>query len=319
MLEITTTRQNPMIDPSLEVWHGEVAVYLFLGGIVAGIMVLSGAMRLWRRDDPPSLALGLLPWANLVLISAGMLCLFIDLENRFNAWRFYLILRSYTPMSWGAWVLLLVYPVSAHMAWVDTPASWREAIVRRLPILRPWSDWSLRSQRNFAALSIISGSILGLYTGILLGAFPSRPFWNSSLLGPLFLVSGVSTGAAFMLLFKLKESERRFLGFIDFLLILSELGILALWIIGLASGGEASLQAVQLIFGGPYTAAFWSLVVGLGLFTPALAEFIEYKHRAVPGRAAALMVLAGGFALRWIMIYAGQHSHWMSAGSISLN
>jgi hypothetical protein len=34
MRELTITRDNPMIDPSLHIWGGEVAIYLFLGGLV---------------------------------------------------------------------------------------------------------------------------------------------------------------------------------------------------------------------------------------------------------------------------------------------
>ncbi|MFA7329990.1 MAG: NrfD/PsrC family molybdoenzyme membrane anchor subunit [Candidatus Delongbacteria bacterium] len=314
MLEHTTTRVNEMIDPVLTAWHGEVALYLFLGGITAGIMILTGALRLWKPDDQPSLALRLLPWASLALISVGMLCLFIDLANHWNAWRFYLILRPQTPMSWGAWILLLVYPVAAHYAWAETPEAWREEVLRRVPLklLRDWGDWSVRSRRFFGKLSIVAGSLLGVYTGILLGAFSARPFWNSALLGPLFLVSGVSTGAAFILLFKLKREEREWFGLIDMLLIVSELGILALWMIGLAVGGEAGLQALQLILGGPWTAVFWTLVVALGLLVPLAAEYIEHRHGLAPGRAAAVLVLIGGFTLRYVMVHAGQESHWVS-------
>ena len=42
-----------------------------------------------------------------------------------------------------------------------------------------------------------SASALGIYTGVLLSALGARPFWNSALLGPLFLVSGLSSAAAF--------------------------------------------------------------------------------------------------------------------------
>ena len=33
MIELTTTRHNPLIDPSLHVWGWEIPVYLFLGGL----------------------------------------------------------------------------------------------------------------------------------------------------------------------------------------------------------------------------------------------------------------------------------------------
>jgi len=319
MLETTLTRRTPLIDPALHVWHGEIALYLFLGGIVAGLMILTGALRLWKPDDEPSLALRLLPWASLALISIGMLCLLVDLSNKLNSWRFYLILRPQTPMSWGAWILLLVYPVAAHFAWAETPAEWREKVLKLVPPLRGWGEWSVRSKRFFGKLSIVAGSLLGVYTGILLGAFASRPLWNSALLGPLFLVSGASTGAAFILLFNLKREERVWFSLIDMLLIVSELGILALWMIGLAVGGEASLQALRLIWGGPWTAAFWTLVVGLGLVTPLVGEFIERRHGEAPGRAMAVLVLVGGFSLRWILVYAGQHSHWVSETLARLN
>ena len=60
-----------------------------------------------------------------------------------------------------------------------------------------WNAIPVSAQLALMAIIIVSvvGIGLGIYTGILLGAFPSRPFWNSSLLGPLFLVSGLSTGA----------------------------------------------------------------------------------------------------------------------------
>jgi formate-dependent nitrite reductase membrane component NrfD len=42
MNEITLTRNNHLIDPSLGVWGWEIPIYLFLGGMVAGMMLISG-------------------------------------------------------------------------------------------------------------------------------------------------------------------------------------------------------------------------------------------------------------------------------------
>ena len=60
MSEYTTTRTNAFIDPHVHVWHYEIPVYLFLGGIVAGIMVLStaagAALDLWLGDRALDLA-----------------------------------------------------------------------------------------------------------------------------------------------------------------------------------------------------------------------------------------------------------------------
>ena len=40
--EIVSTRTNPMIDPAIHIWGWEIPVYLFLGGLVAGMMMISG-------------------------------------------------------------------------------------------------------------------------------------------------------------------------------------------------------------------------------------------------------------------------------------
>ena len=42
MNEITTTRNNHLIDPIFHAWGWEIPVYLFLGGMVAGMMIISG-------------------------------------------------------------------------------------------------------------------------------------------------------------------------------------------------------------------------------------------------------------------------------------
>jgi formate-dependent nitrite reductase membrane component NrfD len=95
-------------------------------------------------------------------------------------------------------------------------------------------------------------------------------------------------------------------------LIAAELAILSLWMIGLATGGSPSQGAVAMLFGGPYTTAFWTLVVALGLLAPLFGEWMELKHGAVPGKGTAVLVLLGGFALRWILVFAGQASGWVA-------
>jgi len=315
MNEITNTRHNHLIDPTMHVWGWEIPLYLFLGGLVAGIMIFAGIQMLRKKEEEPSMALSLLPWAAPIALSIGMFFLWLDLEHPFNAWRFYLAFKVTSPMSWGSWVLLGVYPVSILLAWVITPEFLKGMVRERLngvPVFGKVDEWSRENARLLGTLSIIMGAALGIYTGVLLGTMVARPLWNSALLGPLFLVSGLSSGAAFMLLFGLTDRERVFLGRADMGLIAAELALLALWMVGLASGSGPSQLALASIFGGPYTAAFWTLVVALGLLAPLLGEWLEYKHGAVPGKGTAILVLLGGFALRWIMVFAGQATGWVT-------
>jgi len=315
MNEFTNTRHNHLIDPTMHVWGWEIPLYLFLGGVVAGLMILVGIRFLRGGDEKPSYALSLMPWVPPIAISVGMFFLWLDLEHPFNAWRFYLTFKLTSPMSWGAWILLGVYPVSILLAWVGTPESLKTPVrekASRIALFGKVEAWAEGNTVLLARLNILMGASLGIYTGVLLGTMASRPLWNSALLGPLFLVSGLSTGAAFMLLFGLSDQERRSLGRTDMALIGIELALLALWMMGLATGGSSSQGALAVIFGGPYTAAFWTLVVALGLLAPLVGEWFEYKHGAVPGKGTAILVLLGGFALRWIMVFAGQATGWVS-------
>ncbi len=315
MNEITNTRHNHLIDPTMHVWGWEIPLYLFLGGVVAGIMILSGIWYLRKGSDKPSVAMGLLPWVAPIAISVGMFFLWLDLEHPLNAWRFYLTFKLTSAMSWGAWILMGVYPVSVLLAWVTTPEEFRAPVRERvvgIPLIGKVMEWADGSGNLLARLNILMGASLGIYTGVLLGTMASRPLWNSALLGPLFLVSGLSTGAAFMLLFGLKDSERKQLGRADMGLILVEMVLLGLWMMGLATGGAAAQGALGVIFGGPYTAAFWTLVVALGLLAPLVGEWLEFKHDAVPGKGTAILVLLGGFALRWILVFAGQATGWVA-------
>lgn len=311
MNEITSTRSNPFVDPSVHVWHAEVPIYLFLGGLVAGLMVLAGLWRL-RAPRESSRALALLPWMVPVLLTVGMLFLWLDLENRWNAYRFYLTMQPTSPMSWGSWILLAVYPVSVLVAWVSLPEATRTAIVERAPLggalLSRLETWALARERTLAWMSIVLGAALGVYTGVLLGTMAARPLWNSAILGPLFLASGLSSAAAFLLLHRITDAERTTIGRLDMGLILVEGLLLVLWLVALRSGGASSRAAAGLLLGGPFTAVFWTLVVVMGLATPVLAEWIEARHGLRPGRVPAVLVLLGGFALRWIVVYAGQES-----------
>jgi formate-dependent nitrite reductase membrane component NrfD len=146
MQELTTTRSNALIDPALHIWHGEVAAYLFLGGLVAGVMVLAGLSLLGTDRDRPSRHLALLPWSAPILLSAGMFFLWLDLENPWNAFRFYLVFRPGSPLSWGSWILLAIYPASLALAWRTTPLEMRGWVVERLG-----RRWSRGGEREWAA------------------------------------------------------------------------------------------------------------------------------------------------------------------------
>jgi len=308
MLELLSTRHNPMIDPALHVWGWEVPVYLFLGGWVAGAMVLSGwLLRRGLVEERPSVVRAL-PWIGLVLISLGMGALFLDLEHRLYVWRMYTTFQPTSPMSWGGWILLGVYPVLALTGVATVPAALADAWAPLGALARRLRAPAARDLLGLANIAIGVG--LGVYTGILLSSLGARPLWASGALGPLFLVSGLSTGAAFAHLIARDPGEQSTLLRSDNLFLVTELALIALFLIGLSSAGAAPAQAAGLLLGGPYTAAFWVLVVGLGIALPLTIQSLMAAGRVGHTRVAPLLVIGGGLALRFVIVAAGQFSAW---------
>jgi len=109
------------------------------------------------------------------------------------------------------------------------------------------------------------------------------------------------------MLFAIRREEHHHLRRWDILAISLELVLIALFLLGLITGGTAAGQAAAVqLMGGPYTAAFWALVILIGLAVPLVVELLEPRLGWAPTRAAPLMILVGGFALRWILVSAGQ-------------
>ena len=194
---LVTARFNPKIDPSLGIWTWEIAVYLFLGGLTAGIMCFAAWALLAGKDkELPFSHDRFALWAPIVL-SIGMTALFLDLERKLFVFRFYTSFQPASPMSWGAWILVLVYPlmVLQILSTLRRGYPGLAARLERIPFGTLTLDQSQRYRRPIAWLVIPLGVALGIYTGVLLSAFSARPFWYSGVLGPLFLISGLSTTA----------------------------------------------------------------------------------------------------------------------------
>ena len=310
---LVTARANELIDPGLQIWTWEVAMYLFLGGMTAGIMIFAAYIALSRRDEEAPFAATRLALLAPIVLSAGMTTLFLDLEHKLYVFRFYTAFEPTSPMSWGAWILVLIYPV-ATLQILST-------LRRGFPITEPWVDrwamtravvdWCERNRRQIAMVAVPSGIALGIYTGILLSAFSARPFWNSGVLGPLFLVSGLSTAAALVALISREKSERELFTRFDLVLIAAEIALVGLFVISLATGTGKHIEALQSITGGPYTMVFWVLFVGIGLVIPLLIEMLEMRGVAKSvALLAPVLVLFGGYVLRQVMIDIGQESTW---------
>lgn len=307
---IISGRNLPGIDPSLHIWHWPISLYLFLGGLAAGILFFAAYFVIRGKEDEMPTAIKratlLVPFALVI----GLAALMYDLKNPLYAWQLYMTIRLESPMSWGAWTLMAVMPLS--MVWV---ASY-------IKELYPKWDWKFDILNKFEALVItyrvalawaviVLSVILGIYTGILLSAFNARPLWNNAILGPLFLTSGLSTAAATIMWMAKTKHERDTFRKIDLLLIAIELFFIIHLFMGFLAGPQVQQEAAQLFLGGEYTVPFWIFVVFLGLIFPGILEIMEIRGYKIPVALPAALILMGGLLFRIIMVNAGQLTRYL--------
>ncbi len=308
MNELDIARHSRFVDPQLHVWGWEIPVYLFLGGMAAGTLFLATLLN--ARPGARSRVVRWLPFLAPVLLGGGMLALFLDLSNKLHVLRFYLAFRWTSPMSWGAWILLVVIPIAIVYGAATLADEDVDGVAARLPalagVLRTLRGFALRHVRGLRMASVVAAVGLGGYTGVLLSALGARALWGSALLGPLFLVSGISSGAAAVMLLRVTPEERAFLARADVHAMWLEVALILFFLVGLSTGGAESRAAAELVLGGPFTAPFWSLVVVAGLVVPSAMELLERRLHLAATTVAPALVLAGGFALRWILVAAGQ-------------
>ena len=261
---IVSGRMNDLVDPNLHIWHWPIPLYLFLGGMAAGILCLAALYYLQGKEDKYRTAVRITPFLAPLLLVLGLLALFIDLRHKLYFWQLYTNIKFQSPMSWGAWTLMVITPVS--FIWCAL----------NIKELFPKWDWKFRwlkfldefftkYKKALAWVMLIFGIILGIYTGILLSAFNARPLWNTSILGPLFLASGISAGAAATLILSKNSEERTHFARIDLVFLGVELFLIIHMFMGFLASTQVQIDAARMFLGGEFTTSFWIFVVFMGM------------------------------------------------------
>ncbi|MBK7410093.1 MAG: polysulfide reductase NrfD [Saprospirales bacterium] len=307
---IISGRNLPHIDPHLNLWHWPIPVYLFLGGLAAGILFFSAVYYIRGRETALPTAVKWSTFLAPFLLVLGLFFLFIDLKHRWYFWRLYTAIRLESPMSWGAWTLMVITPLSllwsaSYLKELIPTWKWKWGLLDRLENL------IIKYRTPLAWVMLIYALILGMYTGILLSAFNARPLWNTALLGPLFLTSGLSTGAATIMWMSRLHLERKLFTQIDLILIGIELFLIVHLFMGFLAGPEVQLEAAALFLHGSYALPFWGLVVGMGLVLPFTLEVLEMRGLKIPAALPAILILTGGLIFRIIMVEAGEATRWL--------
>ncbi len=321
-------RDIPFIDPVLHIWHWQIPLYLFVGGLAAGLIFFASYFYLKGKEDKFPVAVKVAPFLAPIVIVLGLIALLLDLRHPAYFWQLYTTIRLDSPMSWGAWTLGAIMPLSMlwPLSYIKDIQEYFKSYKFKMPynlitwiikmINRYWIiEWvyelSIKMRKPIAIINLVLSIVLGVYTGILLSAFNARPLWNTSILGPLFLVSGLSTGAAAIMWMARDHYERITFSKIDLLLIGIELFFIVHMFMGFLASSEVQQEAAALFLGGEFTAIFWGFFVFLGLVFPATMEIMELYGYKIPISIPAFFILFGGALFRFIMVDAGQITRFL--------
>lgn len=307
---IISGRMNYKVDPTLHIWGWEIPLYLFLGGLAAGVLFFAALYYLRGKENEYQSAVKWAPMITPFLLAIGLGALFLDLHHKPYFWRLYTTIKIQSPMSWGAWTLMVITPLS--IIW---SATYLKDVFPKWDWKYKWAKdlvaYFIEYRKQLAWIMIVFSVILGIYTGILLSAFNARPLWNTSILGPLFLTSGLSAGAALIMMLSKNPLERNRFSQLDLMLIAVELTMVIHMFMGFMASTEVQIEAASLFLGGPYTLPFWIFVVFLGMILPAFLEFWELKGNHIPAYIPGVMIIFGSVMLRFIIVHAGQASRYL--------
>ena len=267
-------------------WEMMIVWYFFLGGIAGGAYFTAAIADNFgsARDRAVAragylLSLPLAALCGLLLIAdLGVPARFMNMMRVFKFW---------DPMSIGAWAVGVFGLFTLVSSVLSLSSSESMAALRR----------------KVGLVGMLFGFFLASYTGVLLSN-SALPFWSDArLMGALFLASGASTGIAAITLIlfltgdaagegwgKLKHADRYSMAI--------ELVLLVVLVVLLGA-------AARPLTGGPLALLFWGGLVGLGLILPLVLDFAVPRARAI-GALAAVLVLIGGFVLRYVVLMSIQ-------------
>ncbi len=321
-------------------WGLPVIGYLFLAGAGAGALTVSSSVLLrgggggFGGSHFRVARYGALAAPVLLIVGTALIVLELGTFKAAVAhgdwallfrWLNLFKVINLSPMSIGSWALLAAILASVAYAYTFLPGNDKD-------------DGRMRSlRRGLAWIGVPLGIIVGIYTGVLLGAMPSRPLWNSPVLAALFLVSAISTGLATILLIKAifdrdkKQSSADVTGTYfgkedrstylltasDLLLIGLELVAVFLFMMFAQLTIGAPAEAMKVLFpGGEMATLFWLGFVVIGLLLPVAVELryvlptlLNHQPYSIPLTVEILvssLILIGGFVLRYVIVIAGQ-------------
>lgn len=268
-------------------WPSAYAIYFFVIGISSALFFFSALS--WYREDYRPLRENAF-YASFVLLALGGLLLIGDLSQpgRFLNILNPAYLNFHSPLAWGGLNLI----------------SFGLVAVLYFFMMRKGDEV------NGKRLAII-GSLLALglpiYTGFDLTVHQHRPVWNTPLMPVLFVGLSLVSGAAVATF--LSKGNEKVNGALRKMMLWSG-GAVAAMLVSLlgttAYGGVGAELTFMFLTSGALGMIFIGLGIIVGTAIPIALLLAPFGRQQVGMMAASVLILVGGMALRYSILYGGQ-------------
>ncbi len=296
-----------MISPETQAPHWEwyyIAMYFYLGGVSAGAYFIGSLLELLGKEKlrVASRTAYLIAFP-LILVTP--ILLIADLGSPFRFWRLFSYMNTTSALSVGTWALL-IYGGMSFLSFLNVLAV--DGKLASPGLTKFHTLFSSIPHKVYAGVGVFFGFFVAGYTGVLVNA-TARPLWAATdpLIGPIFIASAASTGAAAIVLYMARqklgttETFAHLEGF-DRVAMLIELALIVVML--LLAGRYASS-----ILTGFYGVLFLGGTVLLGILVPL---WLSWSARTPTTNVVklqmltAVLVLFGGAMLRIAIVQAGQ-------------
>ena len=299
-----------------------VPLYLFFGGLTAGIFLVAVVADLLERKWPGADVLSKVSsYSAVITLALAGFFLTAHLGKPERGLAFPLFFTNYDSwMTRGGWIV----GVGTLLVLLYAALRYRGGLV-----------W-LRRLVGLVGLPVLV--MLAIYTGLLLSRGTFVPLWSSKYLPVLFLNSGVTTGLAASGLICLvalwlrglqPHNVVRWVSMAVALFILLELFEIYNFMTYLAGSGQhaptgefvapkGGAHVYQYVTRGALAPWFWWGVIGLGLTVPLFLTLVEFLldwltrplgwHRVLFTAPKFALVLLGGVLLRCVIVWGGDLS-----------
>jgi protein NrfD len=308
------------MDPTLvyniqsgPIWDWRVAVDLFAGGVGVGAFLFavvlgrSGNQRYQRLAQTAAV---IAPF----LVILGLAFLFWKVGNKLNVYQMAINLAPTSLMWWGFLLQSALVVLGLVYAWL-------------------WRDRAPHAGRSALGLLVgLLALLVGIYHGLLLAVLTSHPLWATGSMVMMAILAFITTGVAGVLLAHLirmlftgrSEEEGELAEFVNGLRPVRNLLVITLalmlanflaWWVDLSFGTLESRQALAAALS-VYGPLFTQIGIGLGLIVPLLLVAWFFGKAPIKRPAltlsvialSSILVLVGGFVIRYAVVMGGQVS-----------